>query len=220
LAWVQPVAGTQASVVQVSPSLQLSAVPGRHAPAWQVSLPLQRLPSVHEDPFGSGVCVHPLPGLHPSAVQTLPSSQSGAVPGWHVPPPQTSTPLQALPSLQLVPLARSPCWQMPAEQTSVVHALPSLQSAVVVQPVQPGMASCWQPATGSQLSVVHALPSPQFGAVPAMQLPAWQVSAPLHALPSPQAVPLAAFACWQRPALQASVVQALASSHCAAVVHD
>src|SRR6185369_15340650 len=44
--WVQtPVAGVQPSVVQNRLSSQLTAVPGTHEPVWQVSTPLQRLPS-------------------------------------------------------------------------------------------------------------------------------------------------------------------------------
>jgi hypothetical protein len=37
-----------------------------------------------------------------------------------------------------------------------------------------------QPDPGLQLSFVHALPSSQLSAVPAVQLPPWQVSVPLH----------------------------------------
>jgi hypothetical protein len=36
--------------------------------------------------------------LHVSVVHTLLSLQTTGVPGWHVPPPQTSPEVQALPS--------------------------------------------------------------------------------------------------------------------------
>src|SRR5437870_5391541 len=41
----EPSAGTQASVVQTSPSLQLTGAPGMQVPPTHVSVPLQRLPS-------------------------------------------------------------------------------------------------------------------------------------------------------------------------------
>src|SRR5262245_53383988 len=47
----QPVDGLQVSVVHTLPSLQTSAVPGVHAPFWQVSAPLQTLPSLQDVPF-------------------------------------------------------------------------------------------------------------------------------------------------------------------------
>src|SRR5262249_43837260 len=50
---VQPVAGTQLSVVHGLPSLQVSGVPATQTPAEQVSVPLHRFPSLH-----SGSVVH------------------------------------------------------------------------------------------------------------------------------------------------------------------
>jgi len=44
----------QVSVVHELLSLQLSAVPGRQTPVWQISTPLQTLPSLHEAPFVTG----------------------------------------------------------------------------------------------------------------------------------------------------------------------
>jgi hypothetical protein len=69
-----------------------------------------------------------------------------------------------------------------------------------------------QPVAGLQESVVHTLLSLQFGATPAVQTPPWQVSAPLHALLSLQAVPLLTLVCTQPVVgLQESVVQTLES---------
>ena len=118
--------------------------------------------------------------------------------------------MQTLPSLQLsgVPAVHAPLWQVSAP----LQTLPSVQgvpfrTAVFVQPV-----------AGLQVSVVHTFESLQLGAVPAAQPPFWQVSAPLHALPSLQAVPFDTFACWQpKVALHVSVVQAFASSQLRAV---
>jgi hypothetical protein len=52
----------------------------------------------------------------------------------------------------------------------------------------------------------------QFTAVPARQLPPWQVSAPLQALPSPQFALLSGVWTHIPPPLQVSVVQGLSSS--------
>src|SRR5512144_1630212 len=46
----QPLVGSQLSNVQGLPSTQLSACPSTHAPDWQVSGPLQTLPSEHDVP--------------------------------------------------------------------------------------------------------------------------------------------------------------------------
>jgi hypothetical protein len=76
--WVHPVVGLHASVVQGSKSLQPSAVPDVHAPAWQVSAPLQTLPSLHGVPLAASGCWH-WPPLHASIVQGLTSSHWAAV---------------------------------------------------------------------------------------------------------------------------------------------
>ncbi len=80
-----------------------SGVPGVHVPLRQVSVPLQRSPSAHGVPSGTGACWQPACGSQVSAVHGLPSSQ---VARW----------TQAHPS-----------------QVSVVQALPSSHSASVVQ---------------------------------------------------------------------------------------
>jgi hypothetical protein len=57
--WMQPVMGSQVSTVQPLVSLQLSAAPAVQVPPWQVSFPLQTVPSVHEVPFNTGVLEQP-----------------------------------------------------------------------------------------------------------------------------------------------------------------
>jgi hypothetical protein len=42
----------------------------------------------------------------------------------------------------------------------------------------------WHPETGLQESVVHGFESLQLSAVPAAQVPDWQVSLPLHTVES------------------------------------
>ena len=95
---VQPVAGTQVSVVQALLSLHTSAV----APAWQTEF-AQKSPTVHALPSSQvaelPLWVQPLAGSQASLVQTFLSSQSGAAPPLHLPPLQVSLVVQALPSL-------------------------------------------------------------------------------------------------------------------------
>jgi hypothetical protein len=71
----QPDAVLQLSVVHTLASLQLSAAPGVHRPAWHVSAPLQALPSVHDVPSGADGLAHE-PALQTSDVQGSPSAQS------------------------------------------------------------------------------------------------------------------------------------------------
>jgi hypothetical protein len=82
----QPKVGLQLSEVQTLPSLQLSAVPAVHVPPWQVSPPLQTLPSLHEVPFSTAVLAQPVTGLQLSEVQMLPSLQLSGVPAPQAPP--------------------------------------------------------------------------------------------------------------------------------------
>jgi hypothetical protein len=166
-----PVAGLQLSVVHTLPSLQTSGVPAAHTPAWQVSAPLQTLASAHAVPLATGVVVHPVAGLQPSVVHTLPSLQTMGVPAVHAPAWHVSAPLQLLPSLHDVPFETTALLHAPAEQVSVVHGFESLQSALMLHELQDGMGACWQPLTVLQESVVQALPSLQLSAVPAAQLP-------------------------------------------------
>src|SRR5262249_13900745 len=101
----QPWAGSQASSVHGLPSLQASGVPAAQVPAWQVSAPLQALPSLHDVPSATAACWQPASGSQWSEVHGLPSSHLGALPGAQVPARQVSAPLQASPSLHDVPSA-------------------------------------------------------------------------------------------------------------------
>ena len=206
----QPLTGVQVSVVQALASLQLSAVPAAQVPLWQLSAPLQTLASAHEVPFSAGTCSQPKTELQVSVVHGLPSLQLSAVPAVQNPDWQLSVPSHTSASAHGVPLGTGAAVQPSTGlQLSVVHTLPSLQlSAVpavqvplwqVSAPLQT-LASLHgvpfatevvvQPKRGSQLSVVQGLLSLQSRAVPAVQVPLWQVSAPLHTLPSLHEVPL------------------------------
>jgi hypothetical protein len=206
----QPLTGWHVSVVQPSPSSQLSGVPAVQMPAWQVSSPLQTSASAHGVPLSTGVLAQPKTGSQPSVVQALPSSQSSAVPAVHTPPWQVSSPLQTSPSAHGVPFATGVFVQpVSGSQVSVVQTLLSsqLSGAPAVQTPAWQVSSPLQrspsvhgvpfatgvlehPKMGSQLSVVQTLPSSQSSGVPAVQAPAWQVSSPLQTSPSAHGVPL------------------------------
>jgi hypothetical protein len=114
--------------VQASPSSQLSGAPGAQTPLWQLSAPLQTLPSAHDVPFSTGVLVQPNTGSQESVVQTFASLQLMGVPAVHVPAWQVSLPLQTLPSRQAVPFSTGVFAQpVTGAQESVVQTLESLQ---------------------------------------------------------------------------------------------
>jgi hypothetical protein len=85
-ACVHPCAGSHASAVHESLSLQFGAVPALHAPAWHVSPPLHWLPSLQEAPSALLVNVQPLDGLHESLVHGFTSLHVSGVPPAHAPP--------------------------------------------------------------------------------------------------------------------------------------
>src|SRR5437899_783008 len=97
------------SLVQGLPSLQLSAVPAAHVPAWHVSAPLHTFPSLHEIPFATAACWQPCTGSHVSVVQGLLSLQLRGAPAVHTPARQVSAPLHTLPSLHEVPFVSGVC---------------------------------------------------------------------------------------------------------------
>ncbi len=147
-----PLAGLQLSVVHLSPSSQLTAVP-------------LQAPLVH----ASGL-VHLLPSSQ--LVVLLAYLQPLALSQVSVVHRLLSLQTSALPPAQLPPLQVSP----------TVHALPSLQLAVLF--------SFLQPLVGSQVSIVQGLPSSQLGAAPPVQVPAAQASPVVQALPSLHAATL------------------------------
>jgi hypothetical protein len=144
----QPLVGSQLSSVHGLLSLQLALGPGWHTPPWQVSGPLQALPSLHGPAWGK--CAQPLSLSHESALQGLASSQSILAPGWQLEPLQVSPWVHTSPSLQLALAGR---WTQPfsAMQLSAVHALASSQSTA-----SPKHAPNWHWS-----AVEQALPSSQ-----------------------------------------------------------
>jgi hypothetical protein len=172
--------------------LQFSPVPALQSPAWQFSVPLHTLPSLHDVPLSTGVLTQPVPGLQLSVVHGLLSLHSGGLPLIQVPAWQVSSPLQTVPSAHDEPLGSAVFWHPVAGlQVSIVHALPSMQAsgAPAVQmavwqrssPLQAlpslhdepfGSGAVVQPKTRSQLSVVQGFASLHVSGVPAAQAPA------------------------------------------------
>src|SRR5262245_39239378 len=126
----QPKAGSQVSVVQACESLQLSGVPAVQVLLWQVSAPLQTLPSLHAVPFATPAKAHPVAGLQVSVVHGLPSLQTSAVPAVQTPLWQVSLPLQRFASAHEVPFESAVAVQpVVGLQPSVVQGLLSLQTS-------------------------------------------------------------------------------------------
>jgi hypothetical protein len=121
-------------------AMQVTGVPGLHVPAWQVSAPLQALPSPQEDPLGLAGFVHcpveasHVPGLWHSSLAT----HVTGVPGVQAPAWQTSAPLHASLSAQEEPLGLAGFEHWPVAESQVpaswhwslavqVTAVPGLQ---------------------------------------------------------------------------------------------
>ena len=112
--------------------------------------------------------------------------------------------MHTLASLQLsgVPAVQVPLWQVSSP----------LQTLVSAHEEPLGTGVFWQPRAGPQVSVVHTLLSLQLRGVPGVQVPLWQVSAPLQTSLSAHGVPLGTGVFWQpRAGSQVSVVHALES---------
>jgi hypothetical protein len=88
-----PVFGSHESAVHGFPSSMLGAAPDAQIPLEHISPPLQALPSEHDVPFATAVCVTSLEGSHASAVHGLPSSTAGGVPAAQAPAWHSSFPL-------------------------------------------------------------------------------------------------------------------------------
>ena len=104
---------------------QVSGLAPLHVPPTQVSDCVHAFPSLQDLPSAVAVCVHPVPGAHPSSVQTWPSSHvSVPAPATQVVPAHVSPTVHGSPSMQVPPVAV--CVQ-PADlsHASTVQALAS-----------------------------------------------------------------------------------------------
>ena len=177
---VQPVVGSQPSVVQYSPSAQARAEP-MHAPCEHDSLTVHKSLSTQGVPLAMAVWLQPVEGLHASLVQAFLSSQMFA--GWTCWQPSVASQVSvvhALPSSQpTVPLAL---------QTPAVHVSPVVQGSLSTQ-ARPSLALLnTQPVAGTHVSLVQTFVSSQTTAVPP-QLPDVHLSAEVQALPSEHVLP-------------------------------
>src|SRR5437870_2077387 len=163
-----PVAGSQLPPVWHWSGVGHTMPVPLQTPAWQVSPVVQVLPSLQAVPLATGGFEQvPISGLQVPAVwHWSGAGQTTAVPA-HTPAWQVSPVVQALPSVQMVPVAARGFEQVPVAGSQV-------------------------PAGWHWSGAGHAT------AVP-VQVPAWQVSPAVHALPSLQAVPLAATGLEQVP---------------------
>lgn len=209
-----------ASVVQASLSLHTSAAP-LHAPVAQTSLVVQALPSLQVVPSAAaGALQVPDFASQASTVQGLLSLQTVALPGAQVPLAHKSLTVQALPSVQALPVSAVKA-HLPAVQALLVQALLSSHSLAARQlPPQPLMAlATHKPDLASQLSMVQGSLSSHGKTPLPVQLPPVQASDVVQVLPSLHGKPLVTGTKPQAPVVvtQASLVQALLSLHTVAL---
>ncbi len=225
LLWTQPLVGSQISSVHGLLSLQLTIVPGWHAPVAQTSPLVHALLS--EQASVLLLCTQPFVALHESVVHGLLSSQPSAAPGTHAPPAHASLTVHVLPSEQACVLLVN-TQPLAALQTSLVQGLPSLQVTVAPGTQEPPpqvspcvqalpslhgtvLLTCVQPFCVSQSSEVQGLPSSHGATVPPVHTPSRHLSFNVQELPSSQ---VAVFGVNTQPvaALQESSVQGLPSA--------
>ncbi len=220
-----------------SEAVQVTVVP-EQAPFWHESFVVQALPSLQDAPFVAvGFEQAPVVVLHVPAVWHWSEAVqlTGLLPV-QVPLWQVSVWVQALPSLQVVPFAAVGLEQAPVE---VLHvpAVWHWSEAVQLTGLLPVQVPLWQvsvcvqallslqdvpsdftvgvghPVEGAQVPAVWHWSAVQVTGLLPVQVPFWQVSVCVQALPSLQDVPLATFVCVTTPAaLHASAVHGLPSS--------
>lgn len=128
----------------------------------------------------------PVAGTQLSLVQVLLSLQLRGVPDWQTPARQVSLPVHSSLSSHCASFMQST-----GNPQAGAAEMPALKPGQYFAPtgVPEALQMFWHPLAGSHESSVQRLASAQLRGAPAAQAPAWQVSAPLHALPSPQEVP-------------------------------
>jgi hypothetical protein len=195
------------------------------APAWQLSLAVPSSPSSQAVPLAlPGYRHRPVGGSHdPGFWQGLPLPHTTRLLPRHVPVEHVSVRVHMLPSLQVVPSAlfgfeHAPVevlqvptewhWSNAVQTTGLVPLqVPLWQESVVVQAL-PSLQATPFAFTGLEQVPFEVLHTPtswhwseavQTTGFPPVHVPAWQVSARVHALPSLQVVPSALFGFEQTP---------------------
>jgi len=178
-------------------------------PAWQVSVVVQALLSLHALPsVANGLLQVPVDRSHvPAAWQMSDAVQTTAAPA-QVPAWQVSVVVHLLLSLQLVPSAASGLLHAPVVGSQVpatwqassgvqTTEAPAVQTPVMQDEPHPAphtvpfglFGLLHAPVDGLQTASWHAsAPEHVFGLAPA-QMPAWQLSVCVHMSPSSQVVP-------------------------------
>ncbi len=157
---VQPLAGSQLSLVQALPSSQVKGTPDAQLPDLQTSPSVHASPSEHAPPMNG--CWQPSLASHKSAVHGFWSSQSSNAASWQAPKTQWS------PVVQMLPSSHGPgiggWWQVPeGGQVSSVHGLPSSHLVTSLGRLgshSPPLQSATQVAEVSPI-FTEQMPSPQ-----------------------------------------------------------
>jgi hypothetical protein len=179
--------GSQSSAVQGSPSSQLGAPPPWQAPAWHVSLAVQRLPSLQGVPSARGENTQPVAGEQVSEVQALPSAHASGAPALQAPFWQESPWVHASPSEQAVPLGLAGVehWPVAGLHAPATWHCDRGAQAIGFEPTHTPawQASVWVQALPSEQVLPVVGPQVPFAAAPAATLHAWQSLAtpPPHA---------------------------------------
>lgn len=198
--FLQPLVGSQLSVLQALLSSQVVATPGRQMPPLHASPWVHALLSLHSAIFAAKT--QPILRSHLSSLHGLLSLHTTNLPATQPPSAHTSPAVQASPSSQITELAlflqplpasqlsvvhsllssqfrTPPGLQLPPPQASAaVHAFPSLQATVFAVEVQP--------IARLQTSSVQGLLSLHTTGWPAMQAPSLHASPLVHWLLSLQ----------------------------------
>src|SRR5947208_305701 len=238
-----PVAGSQVPAVwHWLAAVHTTGLAPTQAPAWQVSVCVQALPSSHGAPLSlAGLLQVPVVGSQVPAVwHWIGGAPSRGCASTPAPAGSVSLCVKALASWQVVPLGLAGLLQVPVEGSQVpavwhwlaavhtmgfaptqapawqvslcVHALASLQLVPL------GLAGLLQaPVAGSQVPAVwHWLAAVHTTGLAPTQAPAWQVSVCVHALASLHLVPLGLAGLLQAPV---AGLQTPAVWHWLAAVH-
>ena len=184
----QPATGSQVSVVQELPSLQLTGGPGWHAPPPQASGPVQALPSSQGAVLL--LCTQPVAGSQVSVVQRFPSSQLGGGPPTHVPFAHVSAVVQTLPSVHgaVVNPVTGQTVLVPSQVPFTSQGFPSLQGVPAAAKVQFAVQQLpGAPVAGprSHCSPGSRTPLPQIWARRPIRVLNWLVRTPPTGNPGP-----------------------------------
>jgi hypothetical protein len=213
-----PVAGVQLpGSWHSSLAAQVTGFCPAHVPAWQMSVSVQALPSLHAAVLL--VWTQPVVALHESSVHPFASPQFVAEPPTHVAEEHVVAWVQALWSSHWVPFGLTVPWQTPALEA--VHLSLAVQSFPSSHATPVLAVYAHAPVLALQVPAFwHWLGAAQITGLEPTQTPRWQLSVAVHLLPSEQVVPFTTEVLVHLFFTQVSAVHVFPSSHCDAFVHD